>query len=743
MNLDQARGALVQEGRELLTAMEDALLEIESDGYNSERVNAIFRAAHTIKGSAGLFGLDSLINFTHVVESLLDEVRNGEQTLDGAMLSLLLTCGDYIGSLLTAVEEGSEASEPNPGLRAHLLDQLNDYLQPAFSTAEPAAEVVVSTAISEVQATGRVDVMAGEAVSSDLWHISLRPNADVLRNGMDPLSFLRYLNKLGRIVYIHTLTDQVPDATGFDAETSYLGYELEFESSASKQEIEDAFEFIREDSQLLILPPHSAIESYIKLIASLPEAPGRLGEMLVRSGALTTHELQRVLERQSNARQPAPPLGTLLVEEQLVAPPVVSAALHKQKQTEEKRSHEQVFIKVEVGKLDQLINLVGELVIAGAAASLSLRQGDPAAMAEANEGVATLVEHIRDASLSLRMVAIGEVFQRFPRVVRDISKELGKDIELLITGADTELDKSMVEKLADPLMHIVRNAMDHGIEPSDMRQACGKTARGLLRLNAYHESGSIVIEVSDDGRGLDRERILAKAIEKGLVQADQQLSDQEVYRLIFEPGFSTAAQITNLSGRGVGMDVVRRNIEQLRGEVEVLSEFGQGSTVRIRLPLTLAIIDGFQVKVADEVFVLPLDQVVECVDLGTQEDLHDLVSLRGEPLPYVRLRGLFGLPSAYEGQRESLVVLQFGQQRAGVVVDQLIGEFQAVIKPLGQIFAQNKVLSGSTILGDGSVALILDVPQLIQRAGDAADSTSNLQAGGQSRGSATHIAATY
>ena len=255
--------------------------------------------------------------------------------------------------------------------------------------------------------------------------------------------------------------------------------------------------------------------------------------------------------------------------------------------------HEQVFVKVEASKLDNLIDLVGELVIAGAAASLSIKLNDVGAMAEANESVTALVERIRDASLTLRMVAIGEVFQRFPRVVRDISKELGKDIELLVTGAETELDKSMVEKLADPLMHIVRNAMDHGIEPGEQRLASGKTARGALRLNAYHESGSIVIEVNDDGRGLDRERILAKAIEKGLVQAEQVLSDSEVFRLIFEPGFSTAAQITNLSGRGVGMDVVRRNIEQLRGEVEVLSDFGLGTTVRIRLPLTLAIIDGF------------------------------------------------------------------------------------------------------------------------------------------------------
>jgi len=729
MNFDNARGALVQEARELLAAMEEALLEIESDGYNAERVNAIFRAAHTIKGSAGLFGLDSLISFTHVVESLLDQVRNGEQVLDGAMLSLLLTCGDYIGTLITAVEQGNEHDEPNAGLRAYLLGQLNEYLA---ITAQPLPAAAPSQEVRAPEAA-KVDVLEGEQVSSDLWHISLRPSVDVLRNGMDPLSFFRYLSKLGRVVYLQTLTDNLPGAEDFDAESCYLGFEIEFESSASKQEIEDVFEFIREDSQLQILPPRSLIQSFLALIEALPESPRRLGEILLKSGALTQHELERVLALQDAAPQPAPPLGTLLVEEQLVAPPVVSAALHKQKQSEERRAQEQVFIKVEVGKLDQLINLVGELVIAGAAASLSIKQNDQGAMAEANENVTTLVERIRDASLTLRMVAIGEVFQRFPRVVRDISKELGKDIELLVTGADTELDKSMVEKLSDPLMHIVRNAMDHGIEPSELRLACGKTARGALRLNAYHESGSIVIEVSDDGRGLNRERILAKAIEKGLVQADQVLSDKDVFRLIFEAGFSTAEQVTNLSGRGVGMDVVRSNIEQLRGEVEVLSEFGLGTTVRIRLPLTLAIIDGFQVRVADETFVLPLDQVIECVDLADQQNLHELLNLRGEALPYVRLRQLFGLAPGIAGARESLVVLQCGSSRAGVVVDQLIGESQAVIKPLGQIFAQNKILSGSTILGDGSVALILDVAHLIQRASPSATSIGSTPGSGQSK----------
>ncbi|NUU37767.1 chemotaxis protein CheA [Pseudomonas sp. C2B4] len=707
MNLDSARGALVQEGRELLATMEEALLAIEEQGFSEERINAIFRAAHTIKGSAGLFGLESLVSFTHVAESLLDQVRTGELFVEGAMLSLLLTCGDYIGSLLTAVEEGSEMHEPNAVLRAHLLVQLQEYLDRTHS--DPGPEVEAAEA-GEPQAQE-----PGDSVDNAFWHISLRLSADVLRNGMDPLSFLRYLGKLGRIVQLHTVTDQLPIGERFDAESCYLGFELEFDSAASKQDIESVFEFVRDDCQLSILPPYSQVEEYLRLIKALPESPQRLGEILLQCGALTPAELDRVLERQRLESAPVPLLGSLLLDDHLVPQPVMTAALNKQKHSEDKRVHEQVFIKVEVGKLDQLINLVGELVIAGAATNLHALRRDMDMLEESAQAMSVLVESIRDASLSLRMVAIGEVFQRFPRVVRDISKELGKDIQLLVTGADTELDKSMVERLADPLMHIVRNAMDHGIETAQERLVNGKVASGSLRLNAYHESGSIVIEVSDDGRGLDRQRILAKALQRGLVQQDQALSDAEVYRLIFEPGFSTAEHVTNLSGRGVGMDVVRRNIEQLRGEVEVLSEFGRGTTVQIRLPLTLAIIDGFQVRVGEEHFVLPLEQVIECVDLPPHEGRHHLIRLRGEPLPFLRLREVFSITGASTG-RESLVVLQHGAHRAGLVVDQLVGELQAVIKPLGMLFQKSRGLSGSTILGDGRVALILDVANLLQRA---------------------------
>ncbi|WP_157670165.1 chemotaxis protein CheA [Chitinibacter sp. GC72] len=705
MNLDAARAALVEEARELLVAMEDALLQIEAGTGGPDGINAIFRAAHTIKGSAGLFAFDNVVSFTHIVESVLDRVRNGKLEIDEAMLSLLLKSGDYIATLVDAIERNTEQEEPNPALRSKLEAELKSYLDTS-SVAQTALEA------AEPEPAAQLEIDEGERVSSDNWHLSLRFNEDVLRQGLDPLSFIRYLCTLGRIVHLHTISEPIPAAEHYDAESSYLGYEIDFESDASRSQIEGVFEFVREESQIRILPPHSKIDEYIQLIESLAEPAGRLGEILIHGGALSESELERVLNQQQEQDRP-PPLGTMLVEQQMVPPNVVSAALSKQKQSEEKRSHEQKFIKVEVGKLDQLIDLVGELVIAGAGANLVAKQKSVNAFEEAAQSVSVLVEQIRDAALTLRMVPIGEVFQRFPRVVREVSRDLGKEIELVITGAETELDKSMVEKLSDPLMHIVRNAMDHGLESTEDRILLGKPSCGIMRLNAFHDSGSIVIEVSDDGRGLNRERILAKAIERGLISAEQHLSDNEIYRLIFEPGFSTAEKVTNLSGRGVGMDVVKKNIEALRGEVEVDSTPEHGATIRIRLPLTLAIIDGFQVMVHGSVYVIPLEMVIECVDLVHQDYRHNIIKLRGEPLPFIRLRSLFGHPPSAAQQRESLVVVQYGSQRAGLVVDQLLGEFQAVIKPLGLLFQQMKGIGGSTILGNGQVSLILDIPHLI------------------------------
>jgi two-component system chemotaxis sensor kinase CheA len=353
---------------------------------------------------------------------------------------------------------------------------------------------------------------------------------------------------------------------------------------------------------------------------------------------------------------------------------------------------------------------VGELIIAGASTSVVARRAQIPELLECTSTLSGLVEEVRDSALQLRMVKIGATFNRFQRVVHDVSRELGKDIRLAVNGEDAELDKTVVEKIGDPLTHLVRNAMDHGIEPAELRVARGKPAHGTVSLNAYHDSGSIVIEVSDDGGGLKRERILAKGVERGLVEPGRILSDKEIFNLIFEPGFSTAEQVTNLSGRGVGMDVVKRNIVALRGSVEIASREGTGTTVTVRLPLTLAIINGFQVGVGKSVFVIPMDMVEECIEFHEQPDC-DWVDLRGQPLPYVRLREHFGLAGA-PARRRSIVVVRYGSRRAGLVVDHLLGEFQTVIKPLGKVFAGARFLSGSSILGNGDVALILDMAAL-------------------------------
>jgi len=363
-------------------------------------------------------------------------------------------------------------------------------------------------------------------------------------------------------------------------------------------------------------------------------------------------------------------------------------------------------------------------VIAGSSASILAQRSRDSVMGEATSAIGRLVEEVRDSALRLRMVQIGEVFSRFQRVVRDVSRELGKDIELRIRGEDTELDKSVVDKIGDPLMHLVRNAMDHGIESAEVRLQRGKPERGQLGLNAYHESGSVVIEVSDDGGGLNRQRIREKAIERGLIAENAELSDYELCHLIFEPGFSTAEQVSSLSGRGVGMDVVRRNIEALRGTVDVESREGEGSLFRIRLPLTLAIIDGFLMGVGGSAYVVPLEMVEECLELHFEAASRNYINLRGEVLPCIRLRDFLEL-DGQAGRRENVVVVRYGGQKAGLIVDELMGEFQTVIKPLGRIFRHLRGVAGSTILGGGEVALILDVPALI---GLAVDQEKNQRA---------------
>jgi two-component system chemotaxis sensor kinase CheA len=714
MNLDAALQTFLIESRELLEDMEAKLLLSEAELADLDNINAIFRAAHTIKGSAGLFGLDGVVAFTHVVESVLDKVRDGAVQINSELGDLFLQSCDQISALVENVASGNDAPDAALDQKGQgLIEQLNVYLGVAPQVA--AAPVAAASAAVDEEPSGVV-------ADTDNWHISLRFGTDVFRNGMDPMAFLRYLKTLGEIVSVTTIADALPALDAIDAESCYLGFEINFKSDADKAAIEGVFEFVREDARITILPPRSSIVDYVELIRALPEEEMRLGEILLQCGTLSAQELEYGLTAQAAiADQVTLPLGGILVESGAVQAAVVDAAVEKQQQVKDAKVRQQRLIRVDADKLDQLINLIGELVIAGSGADLIARRVGIADLLESAEHMGKLIEDVRDTALSLRMVQIGETFTRFQRVVRDVSKELGKDIGLIIEGAETELDKTVVEKIGDPLMHLVRNSMDHGIEKAELRQQRGKPLQGTIQLNAFHDSGSIVIEVSDDGGGLNKEKILSKAIEKGIVAENHNLTDQEIYKLIFAAGFSTADQVTNLSGRGVGMDVVRQNIEALRGTISIDSEFGVGSTMSIRLPLTLAIIDGFLVQVGSASFVIPLDMVVECIELNAadreQEAQRNYINLRGEVLPYVRLRDYFDIDGACLSQensgRENIVVVRYAGVKAGIVVDTLHGELQTVIKPLGKIFSHIRGIGGSTILGSGDVALIIDIAGLI------------------------------
>jgi two-component system chemotaxis sensor kinase CheA len=437
-------------------------------------------------------------------------------------------------------------------------------------------------------------------------------------------------------------------------------------------------------------------------------------------GAVSQDKLDQVLSSQQKAaslhKAAQPKIGDLLEAQAGVAPEVVAAALGKQQKIRDNAPSEDRYIRVQADRLDAVINLLGELVIAGAGATLLARETRNISLIEANLHMNSLIEEIRNGTLGLRMVPVGETFNRFRRVVRDTASSLGKEVNFEIVGGDAELDKSMVEKIADPLMHLVRNSLDHGLETPQERVASGKSAAGKLVLSARHETGAILIRIEDDGRGINRERVLQRAWNKGLIEQGVVPSDDAINMLIFEPGFSTAEQITNLSGRGVGMDVVRRNIEALRGNLRLHSDPGQGLKVDIRLPLTLAIIDGFMVGVGKSKFVLPLQSVVEVIEAAHRDTKVDAsgrhcLELRGEVLPVVRLRSLYAVESALP-ERVSVVVVQSVRGQYGIEVEVLLGQQQTVIKPLGKLFKTLRGISGSSILGSGEVALILDVGSL-------------------------------
>lgn len=674
----EALPAFVSEAREHLQSLEQLLLELESRPGDRDLLDALFRSAHTIKGSAGIFGIDDVVAFTHHVEALLEQLRSGRKELTPDLSTLLLKCSDQIHLLIDAAQTQQPDTANARAIREEFVRQLRAAYEVEGMTAEPHADA-------------SRDVAAESIAGADAhWHIDVRFGPDLLRNGMDPLSILTYLATLGQLSDVACNSTDIPDLDTIDPESCYLACRFGLTTDASRERIEGAFSFVRDECVVRIeavSPP-----------AGLGNAPPA-AESVTAAGTAASND-REVAEKNREGQIKAP------------------------------AADDSRYIRVQAERLDHVINVVGELVIASAGAALLARESKHRRLIESTQLIDDLVDEIRGGALQLRMVPIGDTFARFRRTVRDTAAKLGKEINLEVSGGDTELDKSVVEHIVDPLMHLVRNALDHGIETPAQRVAAGKLPAGTLSLGACHDSGSIVIRIVDDGRGIDREKVLQRARERGLVSSDSSLTDAQTVNLIFEPGFSTAEYVTDLSGRGVGMDVVRQNIESLRGTVVVSSTPGKGSCIEIRLPLTLAIIDGFLVSIGSAKFILPLVNVIEVVETERLPDLsyesgRMVTQVRGQLLPVVDLRTLYELDSL-PAERMSLVVLQAGALRFGVMVDTLLGQHQTVIKPLARIFSGLRGISGSTILGNGDVALIFDVAALSERATKTSSKRSSL-----------------
>ena len=724
MEIDENIQIFISEGEELLQEMEDSLLELEASDNDDEVLAKIFRAAHTIKGSAGLFGFDHIIHFTHIVENVLDDMRNCLIPTSSDLITVLMRSRDYIITLLDGLAddfEGDKAEE----------QELIQLLQ-AFKAGDsaPAEAEAVSTDNGDMD-SDEPDSSAEHSLT-DHYHSSVRYGPDTFRQGFDPASIFLQLADLGQIKEAVFIDQNLPVLDEVDPEGCFLGWEIALKSDAKKEEVNEIFQYM-EGCQLTILAPQSQFSEYKHLIEQLPEEEMALGQILLQTGSLTQDELQRVLNQQKESVDAGEPsskhlTGDLLVENQMVQQEVVKEALNKQTKVREQKQKALTFVKVDSEKLDKLINLVGELVINGAKLDQITDSVANEELNETMESMTLALEDLREIALGLRMVPIGMTFNRYHRVIRDISKELNKNIKLEIYGADTELDKTVIEKIGDPLMHLIRNSLDHGIEMPDDRVRRGKPAEGTVTLKAQHEAGYISIQIIDDGKGLDADVLLEKGIEKGIVKENDNLSKQEIFNLIFAAGFSTAKEVSNISGRGVGMDVVRRNIESLRGNVYIDSELGTGTTITIQLPLTLAIIDGFNVSIDAESYIFPLDMVHECLTLTQSQieeaSMHDYITLREEVLPIVHLKEHFDIDhkqlngevvAEQRKRRNNIVVVQFANKKIGLMVDDLLGEVQAVIKPLGQIFKGLSGFAGFTILGSGLVALVLDIPGLIKQ----------------------------
>jgi len=650
-----------QEASELFDVLEGALLDLGVRPDDKELVDAAFRALHTIKGSGAMFGFDAVATFTHEFETAFDRVRKGEIRPDQDLISVALAAKDYIRALIEAPESTDSI------IGDAILADLYRLVKPDDQVASqaPVAEPAVPT----------LEVRSG-------WQLHIEFDTDILRNGSNPLDLLDDLGKLGPC-FVVALTDDVPFLDELDPEHCFLKWDVTLHSACERDAIDDVFIFVQDEMKLVCEP-----------LALVDAAP------------------------------PLVPLEMPIVELPVAEAPAGNAG-HAAPQPERKREEAReakrpddkanATVRVQAERLDELMDRVGELVIAQARLSQLASATDDISIKAIAEEIERLAASLRDTTMGARMVPIGSLFGRFRRLVHDLSRDLGKPVEFVTTGEDTELDKTMIERLADPLVHLIRNAIDHGIETTEIRAAAGKTDIGRIEIAATHAGAQVLVTVRDNGAGLNTARIRAKAEEQGLIAPGAVMSDQDIHQFLFHPGFSTAQTISALSGRGVGMDVVKRTIEAMRGSIDTATVPGNGTTVTLRLPLTLAIIEGLLIRVGEGRYIIPLSAVEECAELSVADERErgrNFLNMRGDLVPFLRLRNLFDSDGEAD-LHQKIIIASAGETRIGLVVDQIIGSHQSVIKSLSKLHSDVTMFSGATILGDGSAALILDVAQLI------------------------------
>ena len=691
-DLNVLREMFRNEAYELIGELENALLVLEEEPRDKDVINRVFRALHTIKGSGGACGFDDVARFAHEIETLYDAARNDKLAVTKEIVNLTLAARDQFAALFDSYYQNRPAErEVTEQITAQVRRLLPEGYQPA-TKKQPAPAAPAPPAASRLAT----------------YRIHFRPSRTIFQSGTDPKNLLDELATLGPCRVMAQL-GEVPALDALDPEQCYVAWDVILSTDRGIDAIRDVFIFVQDTSDVRI----EQID--VEGVLSGDEEYKRLGELLVERGELSLEEIQTIATEQKR-------FGEILVEKGLVPNDRVEAALHEQQHVRDLRRvrqkvEEMASIRVASSKLDKLVDLVGELVTVQARLSQVAAGGGNALLLTISEEVERLTAELRDSSMSIRMLPIGTTFNKFKRVARDLSQSLGKSVDLVMEGSETELDKTVIEKLHDPLVHIIRNSIDHGIETPDDRARQGKPRHGIIRLAAQHSGAHVLIRVQDDGAGMDAAAIRRKAVEKGLIPHDAELTDRDLYGLVLLPGFSTAHQVSDVSGRGVGMDVVKQAIDSLRGTIDIASIRGQGTTITLSLPLTLAIIDGFLTRIAGDHYVIPLSLVEECVELKAagmrSESGRTLLNVRGELVPYVSLRERFHVA----GERpaiEQVVITKFEGLRVGFVVDHIVGGHQTVIKNLGRMYRQVEGISGATILGDGSVALILDVPKLVQ-----------------------------